>query len=355
VGNPRKRLIRGCKSRAHARSGGKYQKSFEWGLLFVTPLLKAEAPLNYMTAFGQKSRMVLPLTWAVLVISVTVILVICGLVAAAVWRGRNMEPRQLSQLPVGHTASGFSWIYIGVGISTLVLLATLVWTMSVLARTYAPFMKPPFTVVITAHRWWWEAKYLGHKPSDSFTTANEIHIPTGTPVLFQLKSADVIHSFWVPLLNGKMDVIPGQTNITWLDASQPGRYRGQCGEYCGLQHAHMALQVIAQDPAEFRAWWAHQLQDNAAAGDVAGQSAFVVRCGGCHAVRGTDAGGILGPDLSHLMSRSTIAAGTLPNDAGHLSAWIADPQSIKPGSLMPTLSLSGPELMQIRTFLESLK
>jgi len=168
----------------------------------------------------------------------------------------------------------------------------------------------------------------------------------------------VIHSFWVPPLNGKMDTIPGQMNVTWLDASEPGTYRGQCTEYCGLQHAHMALFVIAQAPSDFRNWWKHQLVDQPEPRTNAERSAmqtFIVRCGGCHTVRGTNAGGRVGPDLSHLMARHTIAAGTLPNTPGNLSAWIADPQGVKPGNFMPTLDLTGRELSDVRSYLETLK
>lgn len=315
--------------------------------------------MNYLSAYGSKADIALPLTWAVLVIALVVILVILFSVAAGVWtRGRAWSGTPMSQIPLGGTGSGLNWIYIGVGATALVLVGTAFWTMSVLARTYLPPSKPRLTIVITGHQWWWEAQYQGGASSDTFATANEIHIPTGQPVLFELKSGDVIHSFWVPPLNGKTDTIPGQTNFTWLDASEPGTYRGQCTEYCGLQHAHMALLVIAQSPADFEAWRKHQLQDQPKPGNEVQATAlttFIERCGSCHSVRGTDAGGIVGPDLSHLMTRTTIAAGTLPNTPGNLSAWVADPQTIKPGNFMPRLDLSGPELARVRDFLESLK
>lgn len=317
------------------------------------------APMNYLTAQGQKAATVLPLTWAVTLVSIAVIAIILSLVAVGSWRrGAALPTTSMRDLPVGSGDSGLPWIYIGVGISTIVLLATLLWTMWVLVKTYMPASAPAFTVVITGHQWWWEAEYKGKTPSETFTTANEIHIPTGVPVKFELKSADVIHSFWVPPLNGKTDTIPGQTNITWMDASHPGVFRGQCTEYCGWQHAKMALFVIAQPPQQFKAWWQHQLQGAPEPGSAAiteARSTFVLRCGSCHSVRGTDAGGVLGPDLSHLMSRMTIAAGMLPNTPGNLSAWIADPQSIKPGSLMPALGLTPPELAQVRAYLGTLK
>jgi len=166
----------------------------------------------------------------------------------------------------------------------------------------------------------------------------------------------VIHSFWVPQLAGKMDAIPGQTNETWIEAAMPGVFRGQCTEYCGLQHAHMGLLAIAQRQADFQKWWTHQLAAPAPPSGraMAGQGDFQMRCGNCHTVRGTEAAGALGPDLSHLMQRATIAAATLPNDGPTLAHWIADPQHAKPGSLMPAPALSENELIDIHAYLKTL-
>jgi cytochrome c oxidase subunit II len=167
----------------------------------------------------------------------------------------------------------------------------------------------------------------------------------------------VIHSFWIPALTGKTDLVPGQTNVTWMEASKPGIYRGQCSEYCGAQHAHMGLLVVADPPDAFQAWRA--AQQSAAATPLSeealhGAALFIGRCGVCHSVRGTPAGGILGPDLSHLMQRRTIAAGTLPNRIGDLGGWIADPQGIKPGSSMPRPDLSSGELQEVLAYLQTL-
>ena len=175
---------------------------------------------------------------------------------------------------------------------------------------------------------------------------------------FALKGEDVIHTFWVPSLGGKIQLIPGQTNLTWLEADRPGVYRGQCSQYCGQQHAHMVLTVFADPPKAFEAWREAQLRAASQPGsDEArlGEERFIERCAACHAVRGTRADGHVGPDLTHLMSRTTIAAGELPNNPGYLSGWIADPQGLKPGSLMPDPELSGPELASIRSFLVTLK
>lgn len=324
----------------------------------LTPGLSTDAPLNYLTAYSTKSAPVVALTWGLLAISVAVILIILLFVTWGIWRRGSFQTLAgMASLPIGETSAGLSWLYIGVGVSTVVLLATVVWTMWVLAKVDAAPSKPAFTIQITGHQWWWEAHYVGADPSRSFTTANELHIPTGSPVLIELTSTDVIHSFWVPPLSGKTDTIPGHTNVTWLDATQPGIYRGQCTEYCGVQHAKMGLLVVAQTPSDFSAWWSHQLTSPPPPASPAQETAmqtFVTRCGGCHTVRGTDAAGIAGPDLSHLMQRRTIAAGTLPNNRANLSAWMADPQAIKPGCYMPTLELTGRELTQIRSYLESL-
>jgi cytochrome c oxidase subunit 2 len=183
-------------------------------------------------------------------------------------------------------------------------------------------------------------------------TANELHVPAGQPVRLKLMGGDVIHSFWVPQLAGKMDAIPGQVNETWIEASKPGTYLGQCTEYCGQQHAHMALRVIADTPDAFRAWWAHQLT---APEEMPGRQDFEEQCGRCHTVRGTAAAGTLGPNLSHLMQRRTIAAGLLPNDAPDLDRWIADPQGLKPGVLMPAVKLPDYQRARIVLYLMALQ
>jgi cytochrome c oxidase subunit 2 len=259
---------------------------------------------------------------------------------------------------VERPAGGVAWIYWGVGLTTIVLFVTMIWTFVTLANTGPQPGPAAVRLEVIGHQWWWEVHYLSDDTSQEFTTANEIHIPVGKIVSVKLRSADVIHSFWVPKLAGKTDLIPGQQNQTWIQADRAGVYRGQCGEYCGEQHANMAMEVIASPPAEFEQWRKHQLEaapPQAMTSAESGAGLFATRCGICHTVRGTTAGGILGPDLTHVMSRETIAAATVPNNPGGLSAWIADPQHIKPGNLMPDLDLSGPQLASIRQYVESLK
>jgi cytochrome c oxidase subunit 2 len=316
------------------------------------------APLNYLTSAGARANMILPLTWGVLIISILVCVIVCGLLVAAIFRRRRVvgfaeddDTRSLLSRPRG----GLTWVYVGVGISTLVLVATTIWTMKTLADVVSPPREAKLTIEVTGHQYWWEARYFSDQPGQIFTTANEIHIPAGEPVRFKLIGGDVIHSFWVPALGGKTDTIPGQTNLTWLQADRPGIYRGQCTEYCGKQHANMAFFVVAEEAAQFEQWRRQQIAPAAPSPDLAQDVAvFQTRCGVCHTVRGTPAGGKVGPDLTHVMSRGTLAAGTLPNTPGHLTGWIANPQGVKPGNLMPQIDMSGADLNAIRTFLQTL-
>ena len=325
---------------------------------FVPYAARAATPLNYLHASGEKARIVLPLTYAVLAISLIVIVVTGLLLLWAIFH-RRLPPDTDPTRQLRRSAGGLRWIYIGTGVSTVVLFGVAVWTYVVLAAIATPAHKAAFTVEITAHQWWWQARYLSDDPARIFTTANEIHIPVGAPVRFTLHGVDVIHSFWVPALTGKTEVIPGQVNTTWLEADKAGTYLGQCTLFCGAQHAKMGLSVVADPPASFAKWWNAQVASaKAAPGEPAdvtqGRAVFIAQCGVCHAVRGTNALGIVGPDLTHLMSRHTIAAGTLPNTVGNLAGWIADPQAIKPDCLMPDPDLSGPELQQVVAFLRTL-
>ena len=321
-------------------------------------MLDVAAPLSFLKGYGDRADPVVALTWGVLLVSVVVIAIIALLLGAAIGRrpGIAVQPpgtRLSLESPVG----GQRWIWVGVGISTFVLLLSVLWTMQVLATVMSPAVPAALTIEITGHQWWWQVRYLSDDPALEFVTANEIRIPAGQPVRFRLIGGDVIHSFWVPALFGKTDLIPGQINTTWLEAHEPGVYLGQCTEYCGIEHAHMGFSVIALPEQDFRAWWDEQLRSPAEPVTVpasAGKIAFTTHCGSCHAVRGTDAAGILGPDLSHLMTRRNLAAGTLPNDSADLVRFIADPQGVKPGSMMPRPDLSAGELTDIHAYLATL-
>jgi cytochrome c oxidase subunit II len=315
--------------------------------------------MNYLRTDGLRERPVVPLTWGLMLVSLAVIVIITALVLIGTIRLRDREAHLpgSAPVPVERPRRGLAFISVGVGLSTVVLLALMAWTAATMARIGGLPGQPDVTIDVEARQWWWGARYESGDPSRILQTANEIHIPVGRLVMLKLDSRDVIHSFWVPALGGKTDVIPGQTNTAWLQAERPGIYRGQCGEYCGQQHGHMGLVVIADPPEQFEAWRDAQLKPAAPASDegvAEGRDRFVQRCGACHTVRGTSAGGVLGPDLTHLMSRGSLAAATLPNRTATLSGWIANPQTIKPGANMPNLEISGPDLASIRSFVATL-
>jgi cytochrome c oxidase subunit II len=212
---------------------------------------------------------------------------------------------------------------------------------------------------VTAHQWWWTAKYTNGGPSDLFTTANELHVPVGRPVVVNLKADDVIHSLWVPSLAGKKDLIPGRSTVMQFRADHPGIYRGQCAEFCGYQHALMGLLVIAEPPAQYDAWVQAQRQSAAEPQDARakhGKELFQsVSCAMCHAIQGTLANAQHAPDLTHIATRQTLAAGTLPNTPQDLAAWISNPQLHKPGTNMPATPLSNDDLDAIVAYLGGLK
>lgn len=219
--------------------------------------------------------------------------------------------------------------------------------------------RSPVHIRITGQQWWWSVQYSSDDPSQTITTANELHLPVDRDADIDVASSDVIHSFWVPNLSGKIDLIPGRMNHIVITPRRVGQLRGQCAEFCGLQHAHMAIDVTVDTERDFDAWLAHQLKSARAPvspAEQAGAHIFQqVGCAMCHAISGTDAAGRTGPDLSHFASRHAIAAGTLPMSRGHLMAWIADPQTQKPGTNMPAIDLSPDELNALADYLLSLK
>lgn len=313
--------------------------------------------------------MIATLTWVLIGLSIVASIVIIALTAYAVLH-RNERVRSYDE---ASDRTSIRWIVIGgAAIPGILLIGVFVVT---LLTMNALTPQPPtsgMVIELVGRQWWWEVRYTdAERPQASFASANEIHIPVGTRVPVQLQSVDVVHSFWAPELQGKIDLIPGRRTHTWLHADEPGVYRAVCAEYCGLQHARMALNVIAHEPAEFEAWLARasgpaepEPRGEAAAQHAAhghtpeareGQRIFLDSgCGFCHTVRGTPARGRLGPDLTHIGSRVELAAGTVPNTRGHMSGWIANPQGIKPGAHMPRMSLRPDELHALVGYLLSL-
>jgi cytochrome c oxidase subunit 2 len=218
----------------------------------------------------------------------------------------------------------------------------------------------PLVVKVTGHQWWWEVQYDDKVPVNVVTTANELHLPVGKVAKLEIRSADVIHSFWVPNLHGKKDMIPGHDTAVWLRADRIGTYAGGCAEFCGAHHAQMRLTVTVESPAQFDAWLAAQRQsapEPQTDGQKAGREVFLTRgrCAMCHTVTGTTAMSRVGPDLTHLASRPTLAAGARPYVPGHLAGWVVDPQKVKPGVRMPQNPMSPTDLRALLEYLESLK
>jgi cytochrome c oxidase subunit 2 len=264
------------------------------------------------------------------------------------------------RMPPEAVAEHRSTVAVGGAVAATVLIITGLTFASYLAtRQDSAGHADALVIRVRGFQWWWEVTYPDAAPDHSFLTANEIHIPVGRPVRIELAAADVIHSFWVPNLAGKQDMIPGRDNALTFTVQQPGIYRGQCAEFCGLQHAHMALLVVAEPPEAFERWRAAQLAEAQAPRTpeaAEGQRLLETKaCVACHTVRGTAAAGTLGPDLTHLASRQYLAAGMLPVTRGALAAWIADPQTIKPGNNMPMVSLSADELQALSAYLVDLK
>jgi cytochrome c oxidase subunit 2 len=248
----------------------------------------------------------------------------------------------------------------GIVFPMVTLTVLLAYGLSVSARDDERPGTAPLRIDVIAQQWWWRVRYLDDAGELAFVTANEIRIPVGRPIELTLTSGDVIHSFWAPNLAGKLDAIPGIVNRLRLQADAAGVFRGQCAEFCGPAHALHAFYVVAQTPEEFAAWFERQRQP-ARPPDTAvlrrGRELFLANgCGGCHTVRGTPAGGTIGPDLTHVGGRRSLAGGILPNNAGTMAGWIADSQTLKPGNHMPSFkTLDGESLRALAAYLESLE
>jgi cytochrome c oxidase subunit 2 len=312
-------------------------------------------PQSMLHAAGPQAGAIEWLWWMFVAVCSAVFVVVLLATAMAAFRPGRQVPRA--------DAASDSRAARAVGIATAVsavLLFVLLSSSIVTGRRVQSLNNPAHVEVrITGQQWWWAVDYPSSTPALNVRTANEIHIPVGRPVLVKLSSTDVIHSFWVPQLHGKKDLIPGHDNTIWIQADRPGVYRGQCAEFCGHQHAHMAFYVVAQSPDDYARWIDGQRQPAREPSDDAGrrgQEIFLSSsCVMCHTIRGTQAGSRLGPDLTHVASRLSLAAGTLPNTTGHLAGWIADSQGIKPGNRMPTIAVPAEDLQALVAYLRQLE
>jgi cytochrome c oxidase subunit II len=305
---------------------------------------------------GPQAERISDMTWYLTWTGTAVFLVVAAFLFYALWRGRRR-----TENASGPEAERRMTLWVGgaVAATTLILLATLLYNFAT-GRALASFADPDaLTIRVTGHQWWWDVQYVDPAYHRRLTTANEIHVPVGRRVKIEVQSRDVIHSFWAPNLHGKVDLIPGYTGSTAFRADRPGVFHGRCAEFCGLQHARMDFLVIADPPERFAAWYEAQLRSAAPPADAMqqkGQQVFLAKgCAICHTIRGTPANSRIGPDLTHLASRRTIGAGTLPNTRGHLAGWVVDPQKIKPGVKMPPNQLAADELHALLAYLESLK
>ena len=303
---------------------------------------------------GHQASGIANLWWFFLALLGAIFVVVIVLTMASLLRANRPRSTEQTERKLTHVVGAAA-------VATVLILVALITVSVVTGRATAGNTHPGkhLVVEVTGNQWWWAIRYPNDDPTRIIVSANEIHVPVGVPVLIRGTSLDVIHSFWIPNLQGKRDLIPSRITTEWFEADKPGRYRGQCAEFCGLQHAHMALWVVAETPGEFESWAAGELQPAPEPSDPwaqRGREVFLRHaCVFCHAIEGTPAAGQVGPDLTHVASRLTIAAGSLPNNKGNLAAWIADPQNIKPGNHMATVPLETEDLQALLDYMETLK
>lgn len=310
---------------------------------------------------GPQSARIERLWWLMFWIAFTVFVLVIGTLSIAIARRRRNQPIPFppkDKLPADEPASRVVAVAVGV---TVITLFVLLFASVVAGKNTRQSLvsKNPISIQVTGHQWWWEARYPNPQADQTIITANEIHVPVGVPININTASRDVIHSFWAPNVNGKRDLIPGYSTAFWFQVDKPGTYRGQCAEYCGLQHAHMSFYLVAESQQEFDKWRQQQLKaapEPDTETKQRGRAVFLSNaCVMCHTIRGTIAGSRVGPDLTHVASRKSIGAGTLPNTRGSLAGWIADPQHIKPGVRMPPNPLSPDDLNALLDYMETLK
>lgn len=318
---------------------------------------------NAINSAGPQADNIAGLWWLMFVIcSIVFVLVMIALLLAL--RNRTREPLSamapMLELKPEQERRRRNVVLTAVVMTVIILFVFTIASFSA-GRSMSADMasKNGLTIEVTGFQWWWEFRYHDVDASNVFTTANEIHIPVGVPVTLNLRANDVIHSFWVPNLAGKRDLIPGKSNTLWLQANKPGVYRGQCAEYCGMQHAKMAFWVVAEPQEQFNAWRQNQTQTSVTPttdSQRRGQQIFLSStCVMCHTINGTPAASNVGPNLTHVASRNTIAAATLANTREHLYQWVKDSQSVKPGNRMPQHNLNEGDFQALLDYLQSLK
>jgi cytochrome c oxidase subunit 2 len=343
-------IVKSCAAEPGGRRRSLRAAILAGAVLVVAAGCATPDPQNYFNPASDLAIQIRDLFAFIIWIAIGVFVVV---EAALIWALIRFRARRGQGRPAqvhGNTPVEIAWT-----IAPAIILAIIaVPTITTIFRTYGPAPPNALQITIVGHQWWWEVRY----PDQTIVTANEIHVPVGEPVNFTLQSADIIHSFWVPRLGGKRDVIPSRTNQLWFTVGEPGVYQGQCAEFCGIQHANMRLLVIAEPRESFDAWVRRQQAPPVmvAVGPAAEGRAVYARsaCIGCHTIQGVSQG-VAGPDLTHFGSRRTIAAATLENTSENLARWLRDPQGVKPGNRMPPLGLSEPQIQAVVAYLESLQ
>ena len=337
-----------------SRSTTEQRRSRLWLLVTMPVLLllpACEGSPSALDPGGPGAGRIAGLWWLLLILATIVAVVTFSLLAIALWRSR--QSRTVDK-PLGMNGEHFT-ILAGAIIPAVILIVITVVTLDVMADLDEPPDEPAHVVEVIGWMWWWEVRY----PGTDVVTANEIHIPAGESVQVVLSAADVIHSFWVPQIAGKIDMFPGSDNTTWIKVDEPGIYRGQCAEFCGLQHTFMAKLLIVHEPEDYLAWLEREALpavEPSTPEQQRGQEVFMEnQCLFCHAIRGTEAAGVVGPDLTHVMSRQTLGAATIPNSVGNIAAWTADPHEFKPGVKMPPVNFGGEDFEALIAYLVSLE
>jgi cytochrome c oxidase subunit 2 len=332
-----------------------------YGALLLSTCAACAGPQNVLNPASPQNRSINTLFWSMVAVGGVIWI---GVSIVAIWaavRGRPGPQEELTAPPEIHreTRGRLTRIVAGATAATvLILLAFLIYDFTV-GRALAAHPDRTLTIEVIGRQWWWEVRYNDPDPSKIVVDANELHLPAGETVQLKLTSRDVIHSLWIPNIAGKRDLIPGYTSSLYLHPDRPGVYRAQCAEFCGHEHAKMALPVVVQTREQFFAWLEQQRTPAVEPTDAVtqhGKRVFLLAaCSKCHAITGVEAYGTVGPNLTHVASRRTIGAGTLPNERGYLTSWIVDPQKIKPGVRMPPNPIPGPDLEALLAYLETLK
>ncbi len=315
-----------------------------WGnLLKVSPEIPLQSVLHSSSHQAEEINHV---TNYFFITAAGILLIVILLTAYVLYKFRENKT-QSSSRPLSK-----KWEIAMIGIPSLLIAIFFYLNIKTINSVQPDHSKQTPEAIITAHQWWWEANY----PSSNVVTANEIHLPAGKTILLKLLAADVIHDWWVPQFGNKMDMVPAQENYLWLSIKEPGEYYGVCSEFCGAQHAHMRLKVIAQNEQDYNNWLMQLQQQATNTTSSGGAQLFMQKtCGNCHRINGTEAQGSVGPDLTHIGSRQTLLAGLLENNLQNLENWIKDPQQLKPGAYMPDFHLDDTTVKSIAIYLNSLK